>query len=237
MFEETARYYDRIYAFKDYAAEAGRLADIVRERIGDRRGSLLDVACGTGRHLEYLAESFEVEGIDLSETLLALARERLPGVPLHRGDMRSFRCPRRFDAITCLFSAIGYMTVLDDLIGALGTMAGHLASEGVLIVEPWITPDEWRSNTVHALLVDEPELKIARVSTSPPAVDGRLSRVDVHHLIGTPEGTSYVVERHELALYTIDEMTSAFETCGLDVDYDPEGLTGRGLYVAQKGKR
>jgi SAM-dependent methyltransferase len=237
MFEKTARYYDKIYAFKDYAAEVAKLTKVVRERIGDRKGSLLDVACGTGKHLEFLAESFDVEGLDISEELLALARERLPDVPLHCGDMRSFRLPRRFDAITCLFSAIGYMTDVDDLVRALETMADHLNSGGLLIVEPWITPDEWRPNTVHALLVDEPELKIARVSTSPPAVDGRLSCVDLHHLIGTSEGTWHVVERHELALYTVDEMTSAFEVCGLDADYDPDGLTGRGLYVAQRVER
>ena len=35
--------------------------------------------------------------------------------------------------------------------------------------------------------------------------------------------------------YTVEEMTSAFEAAELSVHYDPEGLTGRGLYVARKG--
>jgi len=37
------------------------------------------------------------------------ARTRLPGVPLFEGDMRSFELDRRFDAVTCLFSAIADM--------------------------------------------------------------------------------------------------------------------------------
>jgi ubiquinone/menaquinone biosynthesis C-methylase UbiE len=46
-------------------------------------GSLLDVACGTGKHLEQLMRWYQVEGLDLDDGLLAIARERLPGVPLH----------------------------------------------------------------------------------------------------------------------------------------------------------
>jgi ubiquinone/menaquinone biosynthesis C-methylase UbiE len=65
VFDETARSYDRIYAFKDYAAESTRLTELIRERIGNRGGRLLDVACGTGRHLELSAASFEVCGLDV----------------------------------------------------------------------------------------------------------------------------------------------------------------------------
>jgi len=232
MFDETARYYDKIYAFKDYASEADRVASILHEQIGERC-RLLDVACGTGSHLVHLRELFEVEGLDRSEALLAVARERLPGVRLHRADMRTFELRSQFDAITCLFSSIGYLTTLDDVERAIRAMAAHLAPGGVLIVEPWFTPDQWMPNTVHATLVDEPELKIARVSTS--RVDGRISSFDLHHLIGTPDGTEHVVEHHALGLYTVDEMTAAFEAVGLAVDFNSEGLTGRGLYVARKG--
>ncbi len=230
MFEETARYYDRIYAFKDYAAEVRTLIGFVEGELGEARGRLLDVACGTGKHLELLRESFEVEGLDLSPELLDVARERLPDVRFHCADMRDFRVPARFDVITCLFSAIGYMTALDDVACAIRTMADHLVPGGLLIVEPWFTPDQWMPNTAHAMFIDEPELKIARVNTS--FVDGRVSIFDLHHLIGTPEGTTHVVEHHELGLYTVDEMIAAFELANLSVRYDEEGITGRGLYLA-----
>ena len=232
MFEETARYYDRIYAFKDYAAEASKIRAIVEEelRTGGRR--LLDVACGTGLHLEHLKAHFDAEGLDLSPELLEVSRERNPEVTHHLADMRTFELDARFDVVTCLFSSIGYMTTIDDLHRATERMASQLVPGGLLIVEPWLTPDAWRPNTVHGLFVDEPELKIARVNTS--LTEGRVSVFDLHHLIGTTEGTRHVVEHHELGLYTIDEMTEAFAAAGLDVRYDPEGLTGRGLYIARK---
>lgn len=84
--------------------------------------SLLDVACGTGLHLQHLAPRFgHVEGLDLNERMLALARDRLPGVPLHHGDMLDFDLGRRFDVITCLFSAIGHMKRYADMSEAVAT--------------------------------------------------------------------------------------------------------------------
>ncbi|MCK5245517.1 SAM-dependent methyltransferase, partial [Candidatus Bipolaricaulota bacterium] len=76
---------------------------------------------------------------------------------------------------------------------------------------------------------DEPDLKIARMNTS--LTRGRLSVFDLHHLVGTPEKTFHFVEHHEMGLYTVKEMMDAFESAGLTTTYEPEGPTGRGLYV------
>ena len=81
MFSKTAQYYDKIYqAMKDYGAEAEKLTAIIhqyRRAPGDR---LLDVACGTGLHLSYLKQYFIVEGLDIDGELLAIARQRNPGI-------------------------------------------------------------------------------------------------------------------------------------------------------------
>jgi SAM-dependent methyltransferase len=144
MFKHSAQLYDQIYAFKDYRAEAETLADLIRRdlRSGGRR--LLDVACGTGLHLQYLKAGFDVEGLDLDGELLEIARHRLPGVPLHQGDMIDFDLGREFDVITCLFSSIGYVRTLDNLYKAIGTMADHLLPGGLLLIEPWFTPAAWK---------------------------------------------------------------------------------------------
>jgi SAM-dependent methyltransferase len=229
MFSQTAAYYDTIYGFKDYHEEAGRITAIVRDSLRSGGNRLLDVACGTGRHLEHLKAHFDVEGLDLDEDLLTIARARNPGIPFHRADMVDFRLDPPFDVVTCLFSSIGYTRTLDGLARAIACMARHLVPGGVLIIEPWFTPDAWHPNTVHAQFIDEPELKIARVNTSFAA--GRLSYFDLHYLIGTPKGTEHLVERHELGLFESAEMREALSTAGLEVHHDPEGLTGRGLFV------
>jgi SAM-dependent methyltransferase len=233
MFSHTAQYYDTIYlAMKDYGAEVATLTTFIHQYCQFPGNRLLDVACGTGLHLAYLKQHFQVEGLDLDEQLLAIARQRNPEVPLHHADMIDFDLGRTFDIVTCLFSAIGYVKTLANLSQAIQCMAQHLIPGGVLLIEPWFTPETWRPGTVHARFIDEPDLKIARINTS--FVEGRLSLMDMHYLIGTPAGTEHYVERHELGLFTTEEVYHALTIGGLEVTYDATGLTGRGLYIGQR---
>ncbi len=228
MYARSAAIYDAVYSFKDYAAEAGQVRALIHERSPGAR-TLLDVACGTGKHLEHFAGHFAVQGLDFSPEQLAIARRRLPGVPLHEADMADFALGKRFDAVTCLFSAIGSVGTIERLGSAIRAMAAHLEPGGVLIVEPWITPDDWRTGGVHAVFVDEPELKIARMNLSERV--GDVAVMDMHYLVGAPGGVEYFAERLEVALFTGDEYLSAFRAAGLEVSHDPEGLIGRGLYI------
>lgn len=236
MFSDSAGIYDAVYSFKDYAGEAAKLHRLIRAHSLNQAHSasastLLDVACGTGKHLEQFGQWYEVEGLDLDRTLLGIAQERLGNVPLHAADMVSFDLGRRFDAVTCLFSSIGYVGTEERLNQAIATMANHLDPSGVLIVEPWLAPETWVNNRPHLLSVDEPDLKIARMSIS--GQEGRLAIVDFTYLVGTPEGVRQFSERHEVALFTDGEYRDAFAAAGLGVEHDEEGLIGRGLYIAR----
>ncbi len=229
VFSRSARIYDAIYAsIRDYPREAAELDRLIQQRRpGARR--LLDVACGTGAHLERL-HSYEAEGLDLDPGMLAVARERLPDVPFHEADMTSFDLGSRFDAVVCMFSSIGYARTEERLGSAVASMARHLDSGGVLVVEPWLTPEVWLDRHVGAVFVDEPELKIARMNVSQR--DGDVSIVDFQYLVGTPDAVEHFSERHELGLFTVDQHLDAFRAAGLEADHDPEGPMGRGLYVA-----
>ncbi|MGZ4248465.1 MAG: class I SAM-dependent methyltransferase [Solirubrobacteraceae bacterium] len=194
--------------------------------------TLLDVACGTGKHLERLKAFYDVEGIDLDPRLLAVAGARLPNLRLHEADMREFDLGRRFDAVTCLFSAIGYAHTIDGLMSSVASMARHLECPGVLIVEPWFTPEAWMAQRPQLLSVDQPDLRIARMNVN--SRDAKLAIVDFHFLVGTQTGVQHFTERHELGLFTDDEYRTALSGAGLHVAYEPDGLTGRGLYIATK---
>ena len=229
MFRKSARYYDAIYSWKDYVGEAGRLDGLILERNPAAR-TLLDVACGTGRHLELLKDRYEVEGLDLDPDLLAIARERLPGVPLHEGDMTSFDLGRRFDVVTCLFSSIGYARTDDGLRSAVAAMARHLAPGGLLIVEPWILPEQWTPGHVGAVFVDEEDVKIARINTSDRLEDPMT--LTFHYLVGTSDEVRHFTEDHVMGMFSDERYLAAFRAAGLEPEHDPEGLMGRGLYLA-----
>jgi SAM-dependent methyltransferase len=233
-YARSAEYYDLIYeaAGKDYARESQHVHALIQRNTRTRGRALLDVACGTGGHLAYLREQYTVEGLDLSPEMLAIARKKHPDVVLHRADLTSFDLGRRFDAVVCLFSAIAYAHTVAMLHQAVRTMARHLHPGGVLIVEPFIRPEDVIPDHVGAVLVDRPDLKVARVNVS--RVAGRVVSLHFHYLVATPGGVEHFTERHDLAVFTVEEYLAAFRDAGLEATFDPEGLMGRGLYVGLK---
>lgn len=208
----------------------------LRELIAQHKRSegnvLLDVACGTGNHIAHLHQHFRVTGLDLSEEMLAVARRKRPAIPFIRARMEDFNLGQQFDVVTCLFSAIGCVKREDPLRRAIATMTQHVAPGGVLLVEPWFTPDTYLGGTVHANFVNEPELKIARMVVSRRA--GDLSIMDMHHLVATTAGVRHFVERHEMALFTREQYEGAFRAAGLEVIFDEQGLMNRGLFIGRR---
>src|SRR4051794_29635726 len=114
MFSKSAPFYDAIYHFIDYEAAVAQLHELVQQRASGA-SSLLDVGCGTGRHLQHFRDRYDVEGLDIDPQLLVTARERCPGVPFHEASMVDFELSRRFDVVTCLFSAIGYVQTVENM--------------------------------------------------------------------------------------------------------------------------
>lgn len=234
MFTLSAHLYDKIYLSrgKDYEADSQSVHELVKANLKSGGNSLLDVACGTGIHLSYLKTYFDCEGLDLDPKMLDAARKKMPEMKFHQGNMLDFNLSRQFDIITCLFSSIGYVRTVPNLKRAIDNMNRHLKPGGVLVIEPWFTPEMWHPGKVYATFVDEPDLKIARINLS--GVEGTLSYFVFHYLVGTPQGIHNFEERHELGLFTVDELKIAFHDCDLEVVHDPEWLNGRGLYVGLK---
>ncbi len=232
MFTHTAAYYDRIYAFKDYAGEAARLVEIIDAANPGAR-TLLDVGSGTGAHALHLAERFEVEGVDLQPELVDIATEKVPKASFRVADMRTMDLGRTYDAIVCLFGVIAYARELDAVTEALRRMEAHLAPGGVVVVEPFITPENWRPAGCHLSVVDDDDLKVCRMNASGRV--GDLAIIHFHYLIGTAEGVRHEEEEHVLGLFSVDQMLGAFTAAGLAPRHELPGLDGRGLYVATRG--
>jgi len=233
MYERSAATYDLMNAArgKDYAAEAAYLHAIVDERRPGAQ-SLLDVACGTGRHLvEFDLRFDQVAGLEWAPAMRDMACGVVGGIEIHGGDMRSFELTRTFDVITCLFSSIGYMLSSTDLHAAVSAMAGHLEPDGLLLVEPWFQPDDWVDGRVVAESANSADLAVARVSHS--ARSGTISTFERHCTVGGRTGVESWVDMHQMALWTLDEYSEAFTNAGLLMDHDPVGPTGRGLLIGQ----
>ena len=231
VFRTSSHIYDLIYQAigKNYLDEAAVVDQIIQ---GHKEGaaSLLDVACGTGGHLRHLRSRYEIVGLDLDSGMLEQAAEVLPGVTLVEGDMRSFRLARRFDAVVCLFSSIGYMRSVQELDAAVGNMAAHLTPGGVLVIDGWIRPDAWIDpGTVHAEAARGDGIAAARVGKS--RREGNKTYLELHHLVGTLDGIEHLVDHHELTLFTDDEYQGAFRRSGLSVQRVDSQMAGRDRYI------
>jgi ubiquinone/menaquinone biosynthesis C-methylase UbiE len=229
VFTESAAFYDVLYSFVDYEAAVREIRQRLDAQAPHAR-SLLDVGCGTGRHVELLRERYEVEGLDINPTMLRLARERSPGVSFHQADMADFSLPRHFDVVTCLFSSIGYVRTEERMRSSIMSMRRHLNPGGVLLVEPWFTPESYWTGTITANHVDQGDLKIAWMYTSER--EGDLSVLDIHYLVGRPTGIRTLHERQEMGLFTVQQQLDAFRDAGLEARHESDGPFGRGLYVA-----
>ena len=232
LYRHSAELFDLRYAQKDYATDAQVFAKAIQE-VHPKAVSLLDVACGTGRHLEHLRTRFRVEGLDRSTELLQIARGRLDDVPLHEADMTDFDLGKEFDIVTCFFASIPYLGSVDALRRAVQNMTKHLAPDGILFIEPWLTPAAYRENEVVHNFRRTPQCAMSWMYVQRRR--GALAVWDIHWLLGTAEsGIVHFVEHEELGLFTTEECVSAIEDAGLDVFHHSHGLHGYGAFWGRK---
>lgn len=239
LFSKTARWYDAIYRKADQTGMAGTIVGIASERWGSRPLSMLDVACGTGHLLECIANrtDWHLEGLDADPAMLVIAGERVPDAMFHQGDMADWKIDRQFDIITCLGSSLAAVSTPDRLSRAFACMERHLASGGIVLFDEFFTAEQWRPGTLSAIFVDDPDLKIARMSTSQRRDD--LAVLNMAYLVATPEGIEHITEQHELGLFDMDDYRTAFTAAGLrevaSENVNFEGVfTNRGTHLLER---
>ncbi len=238
MFQLNAEQYDTLYATKDYEREAHLLRDHL-SRLDPSLHTVLDVACGTGAHDEHLCRFYEVDGLDLNPDFLEAARRRNARGRYHVGDMRDFRLDRLYDVALCLFSSIGYARTRVELVRTLTCLCEHLTPRGVVVIEPWLTPEVWEAPSVrwdHGGSGSDSIVRMAHSSLREEGTDS-VSVMEFHYLVGSAKGIEYSRETHEMGLYSKRRMESALIEAGFtDVHHESDGLTGRGLYVGRVGR-
>jgi ubiquinone/menaquinone biosynthesis C-methylase UbiE len=236
MWKELAPYYDMMYLWKPYRNESARIVSLIRKYKKSPGRELLDVGCGTGQHIRYLRGHFHITGTDISGDMLALARKQFPGVRFVRQDMVSLDLRKEYDAIVCLFAAIAYTRTYPRLKKAITRFSRHLRPGGVLIIDPFVSPGEFRSGFFDGLYVDRPDVKLCRVIKT--SLRGNVATLDCHFLLVTKDGIRYFHDPHKLGCFDEKKVLEIMHQAGLKSHYMRKGLMpGRGLYVGVKQLR
>jgi len=146
---ENERFWIETYPYMFDAARFAAADEQVRKILklaGRRRGAVLDLCCGPGRHAVALARrGFRVTGVDRTQFLLNKARQHArksrAKVEFVHSDMRDFVRPDSFDLALSLFTSFGYFDNKDDDMMVLRNVHASLRRGGVFVMD--LAGKEW----------------------------------------------------------------------------------------------
>ncbi len=143
--KEYSQKYDAFYSTKDYANECKLLYNFFRKYASVPIKSIIDLGCGTGGHsLQLAKDGYSVLGVDLSENMLAIAKEKAAQNNLNikyvLGNVQNFETSTKFDAAIMMFAVIGYQSKTQELINTLKTTRKLLNKGSIFVFDCWYGP-------------------------------------------------------------------------------------------------
>lgn len=234
MYKELAKYYDLIYSWKDYKGEVNSIKNLIKKYKNSDGNELLDVGCGTGKHLEYLKLDFSCTGSDINIEMLKIARDNIKGVIFTQADMITMDLNKKFDIIISLFSSIGHVKTYTNLERTILNFSRHLKKWGVVIIEPWLTKSAYDVGRPGMTTYEAEDIKISRLNNT--KIEKDVSVLEMHYLIAERnKDIEYFVEKHELGLFETEKFLKYMTSAGLKAKFLKDGLMKeRGLYIGIK---
>lgn len=132
-YERFAEVYDA-YVRADFHEDYYHLIKKVLNRLKFKPKTILDLACGTGKLAKlFLDHGYVVEGLDISENMLRIAKKR--GLKVYQGDMVDFKLGVKYDLIICAYDSLNYILEKSDLQKCFNSVNKHLNFEGIFIFD------------------------------------------------------------------------------------------------------
>ena len=147
LYGDLASWWPLISPPEEYAEEAAFAASLLRTANPPTR-TVLELGSGGGNNAFHLKREFEMTLVDLSEEMLAVSRQLNPECEHLRGDMRTLRLGRSFDAVF-VHDAIDYMTTEADLRQAVSHRVRALPEGGVAVLVPDNIAENFEPGTDH----------------------------------------------------------------------------------------
>ena len=134
--------YDHARLYADAHRQVAEDLPFYRRIAGTGPSRILELACGTGRvALSLAGDGHEVTGVDISEPMLAVAREEAERsqIPeshftLLQGDMRKLELDTTFDVVLLPLNGVGHLHADEDLHALFTSVRRHLSADGVFVL-------------------------------------------------------------------------------------------------------
>lgn len=140
VFLDYSKYYDLLYKDKNYQSEVDFIIGLIKRHHPEAK-TILNLGCGTGEHDLFLTQAgYSVTGVDLSQEMLAIAKNKNSNCHYLLGDAREFFIDKKFDVVVSLFHVLSYQTSNTDVNDFMKTISKHLKQDGVAIFDYWYGP-------------------------------------------------------------------------------------------------
>lgn len=222
VFGDYSKYYDLLYADKDYNAES----DYIASFLGNSK-KILELGCGTGKHAKILSKKgFDIFGIDLSESMLEIAQKN--GINCAVGDVRTYRDNKIYDAIISLFHIVSYQNSDEDVIKYFQTAFVHLKKGGKFIFDLWYKPAVlYQKPQKRIKQLENDEIKVIRYCVPEHLVEQNI--VKVNYKINIENKKTHkkrlIEETHSMRYFSDSDIKKFAEECGFKIVREEEWLT------------
>ncbi len=230
QFDAYAAFYDLLYKDKDYAGEAQYIDQLIGRFLKKQKAelALLDLACGTGKHLTELAAKGygSLTGSDIAKPMIDIARQRaadqnLPLTFFNHSFQDAYKIGNEFDIVISMFSAIDYLTSYEDQSKTLKNIHGLLKKDGLFVFDYWngcaVTK---HYSPVKVLRKKSGDGEIIRISET--SINTVEQSVNVKFTCNYLKGNQRLMEfeeTHHLHYYYFSEMRNLLTSHDFDVLY------------------
>ncbi len=131
---------------EEYRQDSEMFVRLITESSANPVSTLLDMACGGGKHDFWLKRSFQVTGLDLSRNMLSHAARLNPECRYVAGDMRDPGLNEKFDAVF-INDGLLHICTLDDLGRVFTSARACLNLDGVMLCTAEVTKETFKQDT------------------------------------------------------------------------------------------
>jgi SAM-dependent methyltransferase len=238
LYHDLADWWPLISPPDQYADEAGYLAAVLAAHPAGIRG-VLDLGSGGGCVAVHLKQHVALTLVDIAEPMLAVSRRLNPECEHVRGDMRTLRLGRSFDAVL-VHDAVDYMTSETQLGQAIDTAFAHCRPGGVALFVPDHIAETFRASS-GAGGSSEPSGRQASFQEwawDPDPDDGWI-QVEYEFRLRSADGAVQVLhESHRLAAFSQATWLRLLAAAGFELAADPADISAgsrpASLFVARR---
>jgi SAM-dependent methyltransferase len=238
FYGDLAAWWPLVSPREEYAAEAAYAATILDSASIPTR-EVLELGSGGGHNAVHLKAQFAMTLVDLSEDMLTVSRALNPECTHHRGDMRTVRLGRTFDAVF-VHDAVDYMTSETDLRQAIETAFVHCRPGGRALFMPDYIAETFETTTDHGGTDDRGERGVRYLEwVRDPDPRDTWILTDYVFLLRDADGSVNVVhEAHRTGLFAREVWLRLLADAGFEpdalIEETTEERTPRTLFVGRR---